>query len=288
MMKKRWIASLLLLSLSACSSQGSKRPNESYFTNPNDPDLAYVTRNGDNYGKEGIAYSYQEVMREASVDAIANDIDSGKGVFLFLHGDTCSHCSAAHDDMVGMLLDSGLEAYQAMFAMRNPSPTITMLGELASRYPAYAKYLNGHYTTPSSYFLDNEGKIRVIAIENNRESLQNLEEFVKNLFNFTTIYTFRTFDSYLRFAADYDCLAYVKDADDSFYEESVFPLAKRSSLHTAELQWEYFSEEDQKRCQDYFGENNLGLIQKGTLATSANAVKNPAEAGELVQSYYRA
>lgn len=286
-MKKHGVFSLLLLSLTACSGKAA-RPNESYFSNADDPDLSYITRNGENRGKEGVGYSYQEVSREATVESISRDIDAGKSVYLFLHLDTCSHCAAAHDDYVNAWLDSGIEVYSLEFIQKDIASGMAVLHGLVERYPAYGKYLNEGIVTPSTFLLDNAEKIRAVGMENQRESLQNLEEFLKNLLNFTYIYTFRTFDSYLKFAQENDCLVYRNGIDDEFYPTQVYPLAKRSSRHTAELQTEYFSEEDLKRLDEYIGsDNQLGLIEKGALTQKTSVYESPDVAGQIIQSFYQ-
>lgn len=286
-MKKALACSLLLLALTSCSSTPS-RPNESYFVNQDDPDLPYMTRNGDNYGRKGVSYSYDEVSRGVTVESISHEIDSGKSVFLFLHMDTCSHCSAAHDDYVNAWLDSGLEVFALKFIQSNPQPMLGILHELGERYPAYASAFNNTIYTPSTYLLDNADKIRVVGVENQRESLQNLEEFLKNLMNFTYVYTFRTFDSYLSFAKENECLVYRHGAEDAFFYDTIYPLAKHSKLHTAELQVEYFSEADKKRCEEYFGEADLGLVKGNALSSQISVTKSPDQAGQLIRSYYKA
>ena len=163
-----------------------------------------------------------------------------------------------------------------------------ILHGLGERYPAYASAFNSTIYTPSTYLLDNANKIRVVGVENQRESLQNLEEFLKNLMNFTYVYTFRTFDSYLSFAKENECLVYQSKAEDTYFYDTIYPLAKHSKLHTAELQVEYFSEADKKRCEEYFGEADLGLVKNCVLSDQLSVTKSPDQAGQLIRSYYKA
>ena len=285
---RRFLCSLLLLSLSSCGLGNSARYNDAEFPVTDDTDLVYLKRNGDNFDKNNISYSYADLTREATHDSLSKRIDGGESVFLFLHSDGCPSCQASHDDLARFFLTSGILVEGLHFTDETREAKLNVLYSITAAYPNLAKVLHSPYVTPSIYIIRNGESAVPVSFLDQRESLQNLEEFLKNLMNFTYVYTFRTFDSYLSFAKENECLVYRHGAGDAFFYDTIYPLAKHSKLHTAELQVEYFSEADKKRCEEYFGEADLGLVKGNTLSSQISVTKSPDQAGQLIRSYYKA
>lgn len=285
-MKKHLYLALLSVAILSCSSAKS-HPDEHYFSFTDRTDAPYFTRNGDNYGKKGIAYSYQEVTRTLSTDAVIDEINHGKSIFLLLHAEGCSGCSAAHDDLVSFFLESGLEVYGGYFALNDIATTAKELERLVNCFPEYARYLSAPYYTPTIYLLDSPTKMRPVSFQDERKSLQNLEEFFKELMNFTMVYTFKTFASFQTFAKENDCLVYRNLYSQDYFYESIYPLAKHSAKHTAYLDYASFSEDDKRLCDELFqGDYEIGAVKKGVFSPLFEIDKSPEEAERFVKEYY--
>lgn len=285
MKRTLWLA--FLPSLVACSASNNPNAREA-FPFENDPDRPYLTRNGDNYGIEGVGRAYQDVMRELSKDDFIQNIENGESFLIYLHQDNCRNCQAAHDDILNFLLDSEVMMYSVHFTPDNIPEKCNMLNDLGAEFPSLSNVLDGEYHTPDMILFKNAEKAYPVSFYSERNPLQNLYNFFKNLFNFTYVYHFSAWDQFESFVQENDCLAYVNGLDEpSFFYENIYPKAKVSEKITAVLDSELMTENELAKFNEKYGkEKTLFTIEKGQKKRSLDVVDQRDDSLEMIRDYY--
>ena len=280
-MKHRAFALLLALcSLTGCQQSCAYDA----FPNVDDPTLSYLTRNGDNYGKQGHNYPYETVCRPFLKERLEEGLDNGRATMLFLYGDTCSHCEQAHNDLVDFFVGSGIEVEGVRFNSETQTQYVRDLNAFGAEHPILGRTLSSPYYTPTLYIIKNEEKILSLQFQSHRESLQTLFDFFKGIINFTWVFNFHSYDSFVSFYKQNDCLIYCDDeaevAPTSFYRD-FYPVAIHSAKKTAHIEWEYVSEEDKPRFMSLLSEN-VSLAKKGELTP----VPSSEITSDWIKDYY--
>ncbi len=264
-MRRRALTLLLtLLSLTGCQ-QGSGTGD---FPFTDDADKSYVTRNGDNYGKSGLSHNYESVCRPFSRERLEEGLSNSRPVFFFVYKDYCHSCEDAHNDLINFFLNSKIEVDGIHFTEDNTEELLAELKIFREAHPGIAKTITSSLVTPSIFLIKNEEKALNLQFLYQRDSLQNLYNFFKELMNFTLVYTFHTYDAFTRFYKDNDCLIYMDEEEDeaptAFYE-NVYPLAQHSAKITAHIETEYVSDSDKAKFETLLPEH-VYEVKKGELA----------------------
>ncbi len=246
-MRRRFFALLLaLLCLTGCQSPSATGD----FPHTDDASNAYVTRNGDNYGKSGLSHSYESLCRPYSRQRLEDGLANDRPTFLFLYKDYCHSCEAAHNDLVQFFLSSLIEVDGIHFTDDNTQELLAEVKSFQADHPVIGEAIGSPVVTPSIFLIKNEEKALNLQFLDHRESLQNLYDFFKGLMNFTLVYTFHAFDAFSRFYKENDCLVYMDEgkesAPTSFYKD-VYPLAKRSAKITAHIETNELAEAEKER-----------------------------------------
>ncbi len=264
-MKRRAFALLIAL----CSLTGCQQTYAyDVFPNPDDPTLAYLTRNGDNFGKQGHNYPYQSVCRPFLKERLEEGLANERATMLFLYGDTCSHCEQAHNDLVDFFVGSGVEVEGVRFNAETQAQYVADLNAFGAAHPTLGRTLSSPYYTPTLFIIKNEEKILSLQFQNHRDSLQTLFDFFKEIINFTWVFNFHTYDSFVSFYQQNDCLVYcdepAEEAPTTFFQD-FYPVAIHSNKKTAHIEWEYVSEEDRNRFNELLP-STVSLAKKGELS----------------------
>ena len=255
---------LSLLCLVGCQS-----PNGTgEFPFADDPSCAYITRNGDNYGKSGLSHSYESLCRPFSRQRLEDGLSNGRPTFFFIFKDYCHSCEDAHNDLVHFFLDSLIEVEGAHFTSENEGVLLEEIRAFRQAHPTIAKTIGSTLLTPSIFLIKNEEKVLDLQFLDQRESLQNLYDFFKGVMNFTCVYTFHTYDAFTHFYKENDCLVYMDEDGEivpsSFYED-VYPLAIHSSKITAHIETAEVQKEDKAKFEALLPEN-ICESKKGELS----------------------
>ena len=264
---RRRILSLLAISLTLMGCQNAGNGSGD-FPFVDDPDKAYLTRNGDNYGKGGLSHSYQSMCRTFSATRIQEALDDGKQVVLFFEMDGCKSCESAHNDLTHFYLSSLVEVESVHFEDGNHEEIRDELRALRDAHPSISEALGDTIYFPSMFLIKNEKKTLPLSFLSQRESLQNLYDFFKGLMNFTLVYNFQTYDAFARFYKENDCLVYMDEegavAPTPFYQ-NVYPLASHSQKITAHIETKYVSPDDKAKFDSLLPEKTY-KVEKGELA----------------------
>ena len=260
---------ILTLFLSLTSLVGCQHSNgTATFPYTDDKDNAYMTRNGDNYGKSGLSHSYESLCRPFSRERLEDELSNGRATFFFVYKDFCHSCESAHNDLVNFFLSSLIEVEGIHFTSENEKELLAELALFRKAHPLIAETITSTLLTPSIFLIKNEEKTLNLQFMDQRDSLQNLYDFFKGMMNFTMVYTFHSFDSFSRFYHDNDCLVYVdevgEEAPTPFYE-AVYPLAIHSPKITAHIEINEASKEDTDRFLNLLPEKAY-VTKKGELS----------------------
>ena len=281
---KKLVSALLLLALSSCSQASKLRLNLEKFPLSQEPGLFHVSRSGDNYPKQGIAYSYAEAGKPSNAERIIAKVNGGESALLFLHQDYCHTCLASHDNLMSVFIESGMELASFDFSEDKRAATYDELNMILDAFPSYVTVIHD-LVTPSMYLLSSPEKAYALPFLPEVNSLQNLEEYFRNILAFDYVFTFSRYDAFYDFLSAYDCLAYL-DGGASFYYDSIYPLAKGSPRFTARIEASLLSAQDQRSFASLFGEGDLALFQKGEAKQKENSRTNPESSETLVKGYY--
>ena len=284
---KRLIWLTLLPALVACGTSNVPDARDA-FPFEDDPDRPYLTRNGDNFGVEGVGRAYQDVMRELTKESFVQNIERGESFLIYLHQDNCRNCQAAHDDILNFVLDSDVLMYSVHFTPDNIPEKCSMLNGLDDEFPSLSNVLDGEYHTPDMILFKNAEKAYPVSFYSERNPLQNLYNFFKNLFNFTYVYHFSAWDKFESFVQENGCLAYVNEKEEpSFFYENIYPKAKVSEKITAVLDTELMTESDLTKLNEKYGEEKtLFTIEKGQKKRSLNVADQRDDSLEMIRDYY--
>lgn len=246
----------LLLSL-ACLTGCQRSNGTADFPYTDEQDNAYMTRNGDNYGKSGLSHSYESLCRPFSRQRLEDGLSNDRPTLFFVYKDFCHSCEDAHNDLTNFFLSSLIEVEGIHFTNDNEKELLSELALFRNAHPGIAQTITSTLLTPSIFLIKNEGKALNLQFMDQRDSLQNLYNFFKGLMNFTMVYNFHSFDAFTRFYQENDCLIYMDEdgqsTPTSFYED-VYPLAKRSPKITAHIETAEVSSEDKSRFQNLLPE----------------------------------
>ena len=295
-MMKRIAQTLLpLLALASCSSSssGAFTPTGVVFSFSDDPQFIYMTRNGDNCWKTDANRTYDDVVRPLVLEDLNYKVDHGEGVCILMYQDSCHTCQTAHDDIVHLLLDSGIEVFGVHFASGNFEEIRSILATFAAEHPALRNVFNGEYYTPAIYFVKNAEQAYQVSFLDHRNSLQELEEFFKQIMNVTSVYSFRTWSSFQWFAATTSCLLCTDPnvGTDPYFHEKIYPLAKHSPLPVAHLETRFFSDVDHNELMAYIGSLGAPIVatveKGGALMETAYVDIEPDKADRLISSYFQ-
>ena len=160
-----------------------------------------------------------------------------------------------------------------------------MLNSFAENYPELSNVFTGQYFTPTLFYVRSASKALIVPFTSERESLTQLEDYFKGLFNYTNVYRFTSYQSYAKFAAEIECISFCSDDVTYFYGE-LYPLAKHSVKNTALLETAYFSEADLASLQRDLGDKDLWLNRSGKIENSLSSKENALESTALIHSYY--
>ena len=271
---------LLALALPSCAGKGNLCFNPDKYPMGNVEGNAYVLRNGDNYAKKGLGYSYAECMRPGKFEDVEAYVGAGKDALLFLHQDRCSSCQAIHDNFLSVVIESGMEIFSYDFSSDTAS-MVAELNKLPTAHPAYAGTMQ-HYATPTCYLLRGDEKALLLPVY---QVASEFEEYFKNLLNLPYIFTFRTYSAFVSFTKDHDCLALLDDDMDYFYG-NVYSSAIASEKYTAIIEKGHLSEADRSSYSSLFGEDNLATFVGGKADKKAEPSVNPDSASKLIKEYY--
>ena len=280
---KKACACFLLFALVSCGQKTGFDPSVFPFTD--DADLGYLTRNGDNYTKSGLSYSYDEVLRELDYDAFEKQLEHEESFLIYLHQDGCHTCQSVHDDMVSYWLDSGVMTYGIHIQQGNVQASVSLLNSFGVNYPELSDVFSGQYFTPTLFYVRNESKALKIPFTSERDSLSQLEDYLRGLFNYTNVYRFTSYQNYAKFAAEMDCISFCGDDVAYFYDE-LYPLAKHSKKNTALLETSFFSEEDLSALRRDLEGKDLWLNSAGKRSNPLSSKENALESRALIESYY--
>ncbi|MCR5349127.1 MAG: hypothetical protein K6E59_05955 [Bacilli bacterium] len=273
------------LSFSCTGSSSRSHPDFSIFPFSDGDGLAYVTRNGENFGKEGIAYAYGEVSRNDDADAIIREINQGRSAVLFLHQENCSSCERAHDDLVSFFLDSGIEVHALDFSETTRTQSYAHISKITSTFPSYTSVMHD-YVTPSFYLLKDPEKACFLNFLPERTSLQNLENYFKNLLNFPLIFNFRTLSAFQKYVSKNNCLAYYDAGQSTFYMDNVYSRAIHVGKAVARLEASYLSQEDRDAYAKEYGDSDVLWFQEGKAKEKGSGASSPDAASQLVTRYF--
>lgn len=278
--------SFLSISLFACGGAPKAHIDESLFPFQDDGESVYLTRNGDNYTKNGLSYPYEKITHEGSFDAIDRHIKQGEASLLFLHAEGCASCSAAHDDLTHFFLTSGVYVEGFYFTSETRQAVLAELNRIPDVYPALSNVFTKTYYTPTMFILRDAEHAYPVSFQEQRESLQNLDDFLKSLMNLTYIYEFTNYAEFSSFIAEKDCLAALDDGDGHF-SSSIYPRAIHKPLHTARIRLEETSGSDKESFLAFFGQGkNLARINGGKVTASYDIEKDADDAASFIESYY--
>lgn len=282
-MNKRLLGLVPLFALTCSCVQNKARLDLDKYPFAEDG-VGYLFRNGDNYTKEGIAYSYNELTRRQNFALIQTAVEHEADVLLFLHQNNCPSCQASHDNLATFYMQSGVEAYSYDFTSF-PSEVLAELNRLPGTYPAYAETMK-RYVTPSLYLLKGTSKALYLDfLPAQKEGLSSLESYFKNLLNLTYVFTFRDYGAFVSFAKDHEVLA-VKASEYGFFYDEVYPLAKRSGHFTALLEYDLMDQGNKTRCDAAFEEADIALFQTGSIKRKERVQEDLGPAKELIKEYY--
>lgn len=287
-MKSRFRLGLSLLSISlfACGGAPKAHIDEDLFPFQDDGESVYLTRNGDNYTKNGLSYPYEKITHEGSFSAIDRHIKQGEASLLFLHAEGCPSCSAAHDDLTHFFLTSGVYVEGFYFTSETRQSVLVELNHIPEVYPSLSNVFTKTYYTPTMFIIRDAEHAYPVSFQDQRESLQNLDDFLKSLMNLTYIYEFTKYAEFSSFIAEKDCLTYLDEGGD-YFSSSIYPRAIHKSLHTARIHLEEASEADRESFISFFGQDkNLAKISQGKVTASYDVEKDADDAASLIESYY--
>ena len=270
----------LLSALLLCSCAVASHPDLKKFPFTDDADNPYLVRNGDNYRKSGIGYSYQELTLATDADDIVERLTHGESVLLFLHQDNCPSCSSHHDDLASFFLDSGAAVFGIDFT--DVSAGFAIINSLKEKLPYTKSMFPTEMVTPSMFMLKNLEKGYPIEFLSEDTSVDALENFFAERINFTLVYDFTSYSSYSSFIKDYDCLTYLVDGDDSI-ENAIYPTAFHNDKPLARFNLSKASEQDQASMKSFLGDAKVGLV-KGKQAKEKASSSD--EAISLINRYY--
>lgn len=279
------LLSLFALSLLSCGAKSPYQLDEERFPFTDDPDLAYIVRNGDNYTKDSASYSYSEMTVKTSLDIVSERLENNQPVLLFLHMDTCKTCQAVHDVMAHLFLSSGMLVHEAYFISGRTSETLNMLNSIGEKYPTLYELFHNSYVTPSMFLLYNTEKGVPVSFLDKKENQDELDEFFRGLLNLPLLYEFTSYASYDAFAKNHECLTYFDDGD-GFYYQNVYPRAIHKKLYTARINIEGTSSSDLALFQKRFGSDDLIHQKNGKDIQAIDVEKDAASATSLLNAYY--
>ena len=287
MKRAPFLALVSLLALSSCG-EGPARIDFGRFPNENKEGTPYVSRNGDNYTKEGIAYSYDEVLiHDNAVSNISSRVDNNEPVLLYLHREDCRACQNVHDEMIRFFLTSGVECFGINFTDKTEG--FQTLENLLERYPTWSNIrVNGSIYTPSLFLLKRDQKAVPISFMDHRESRDAQESFFKEIINFPYLFHFANPASFATFSAQNDTIFYLdRTGDPSYFYSAVYPLALISKKMTAIVSCSSWTSEDWAKANVLKDAKSLGVISHNTLTSTYDEKLSPSEAESLIKSYYQ-
>lgn len=281
-----FLSLLLTFACAGCTASGGL-PNHDAFPSTDDPDLPFIVRNGENYAKAGIGYSYDEMLRPASVEALCERIDKGESVFLFLYADDCNACAASHDNLAHFFLDSGIEAFGAHFVRNNTSETVTMLRTFAATYPGYSSLFGSSFFTPTAYLLKSPTTAYPLAFQDYRGNVKDLEDYFRPLMNLAPIYRVQSYEGYLSASNFLDGLVYRDSDETNFFYSTIYPRAIHSDKPIIHIENAHLSEADQAKFDGFLKQGDLLLMERSSVKQKINAQTSPSGAQSLLNQYYR-
>ena len=260
-------SALLLLPLLLLSSCGEKVD----FSYTDDPELIYLTRNGDNKGST--SNKLNDFVRLSNASELVSRISSGESVFVYAYQFGCASCAKVEEAMTAYLRDSLVTCYGLYDDKDTRSTENSVIKKafdaLKKSFPALAETIGDAYRTPTGYLIKNKETIYSLTFSyDKKEDPIEFEKKMKGLINYTSIYEFKTAPAFLEFAEKNDCF-YVYDdkiATSGIFMEKVYSRAIHSSKPTARIQYSYLSSEDKALLAARLGSgsaDNFGFISKG-------------------------
>ncbi|MDY6393090.1 MAG: hypothetical protein SPL80_09700 [Bacilli bacterium] len=269
--------------LFACAHTPQNEFDPERFPFSDDPDLVYVLRNGDNFTKRGLSYSYAETTVEATLDGISSQLNHGESSLLFLHSDSCGSCKAAHDGLTHFFVSSGIKVNGVHFSDTNIAEKRATLDAILNAYPSLApvvRYEDGTYRTPTMFLIRDESHASPISFLSNIGSTDELDSFFRGLMNMPLLFEFTSYEAYSSFAKSRECLAYY-DEDPEAFHQFIYPFAIHSPVYTARIKAMELTEADRAAFAKEFGDKDL-IVHKGNEVIKENA----ADATSLIESFY--
>lgn len=273
---------LPLLLLSSCSTKIE-------FPITDDPDLIYLSRNGDNY--KTTANTAHNLVKESNPTSLVAAINEGDSVFVFTHQIFCSSCKAVDAAFSVFLRDSMAMCYGVYNASREDTNITKTMEALKKNFPAMADVIGDNYYTPSFYLIkDKENIVSVTLSDEETKDANKLEERFKGLANYTGIYEFTKASAFLDFVTHNDCFYLFDDVVGvkSTFQKNVYKYALHSSKLTARVRYSSLSADDKALIASRLGNGSatlFGTYSQGT-PTINNYKDNQKGLDEAIETYY--
>lgn len=227
-----------------------------------DPSKSFdLCRNGDLLVKKYQNPTYDDLGNGISSTCLEKSLEAGESITFIKTSKTCHTCQIFQETFVSFVEDYQLDVAvfssnnQDMYQFRDKIRSLFDEDEIEED-EAHPFFKN----TPSWYFASQKGKVRIANW--GAETRKALERNYFSQASLTNIYKFSSL-TYLKKALETneDTLLYRLDYEDnlsfSFYQKSLFPLAKESTRPTYVLDMSRLNEEEKKEADTYFGEYDL-------------------------------
>lgn len=280
---KRAFPYLALLSL-VCVSCGER----TVFPYSNDPNYPYAVRNGENIGK-----SYSSLSKAATpgnIELVSGRIREENPFFLFLTQDNCDHCAASEHAFLSFLEQSEASAINVHDDHKSTPKLFDFYNDLLEAFPDYADKIPSakNIGTPALFLVSSPSAIRYIPYQ---DTFLNAKAFVaqmKDLANYTHIYEFSTYASFVSFANNHDVLLCLKNKEnESYYSSSLYGLAKATPAYTATVNLDGINEKEAALFAKEYGDKNVISIKKGgEVIASMSSGNDWASAENFAKTHY--
>ena len=270
--------------------------NQKPFPFSNLGDLPNFDRNGELLlmEKDKLAsYLIEDVTKEIDLSGMKRQIDMNEDFFLLFSQPSkkCSHCAALEPKLTEFCFDSQTDIYS-----HEPRANDSVIAALADAYPdSNLNILLDSLETPVIHFIDvTDGvpEAKKIDFYDRMDTTAHFENFLKPLFNLSSIYHFQTYEAVSRFEeADY--LIYFDEGDElsaSFYRDNLQKDAKSHDKPVVYLELASFSEEDRLSLLASFEltetDHLLGVVSQGKSPSFASFMNEKEQAIQLIEDYY--
>lgn len=285
MKSKAFLALLPLLLLSSCGE------NKVEFPVTDDPDLIYLSRNGNNF--KSTANDVKSLSLSAKAADLVNHVKAGESIFVYCHQVYCSSCKSLENSMSAFLRDSEVTCFSLYNSSREDTTIYDGLEGLKKAFPGIAEVIGEYntYRTPTAYLIkDGEHAVKMDFDETEAQDAKKLEDRFKALANYTAIYEFSKAEPFLSYVQNNDCLFVFDDAlsNAGIFQSKVYQYAIHSEKKVARVRFSSLTSVDKATIASKIGNGsgNLAGTVKGGQFDFHNYKENPAAFTELLSTYY--